>query len=203
MSQVINFVLLREGRSDDALEVVLRNLLSRVTSSPVVGSTRDYGGTVESKLRQLQSESGQVDLVFVHRDADGPQADQRLAEIRQAANAGGLPCPVLPLVPIQETEAWLLLDEQEIRRVVGNPTGKASLNIPRRAVIESTPNPKELLHNALLAASETSGRRRQKVLRRIPAHCRQLMEGLDINGPVTALTAWQRLQTDISATYSN
>lgn len=176
MTKVINFVLLREGSSDDALVVVLRQVLASVSSAPVLGSTRDYRGTVASKLHQLRAESGQLDLVFVHRDADGPLADDRIAEIRQAAQAVRLPCPVLPLVPIQETEAWLLLDESEIRRVVGNPTGKVPLHLPRLTSVESTPRPKEILHKALLSASETRGRRRQKVTQHLGQHCRQLLD---------------------------
>jgi hypothetical protein len=91
------------------------------------------------------------------------------------------------------TEAWLLLDEQAIRQVAGNPNGRANLGLPTFREIERVADPKARLRECLLAASDATGRRRDMVRNRFPEHRRQLLQRLDPNGPVASLKAWQAL----------
>jgi len=60
------------------------------------------------------------------------------------------------------TEAWLLHDEFAIRCASDNPNGKVALALPAVKDIEHIPDPKAVLHAALLDASEFTGRRREK-----------------------------------------
>jgi hypothetical protein len=123
----------------------------------------------------------------------------RYQEVADASHAEGIRPPVVAIVPIRMTEAWLLLDEAEIRRVAGRPNGREALGLPTHVEAERMANPKQRLLDVLIAASETSGRRRDQFKRDFDRHRSLLLERLDIDGAVTKLQAWQRMRTDIAA----
>jgi hypothetical protein len=101
---------------------------------------------------------------------------------------------VIPVIPVQETEAWLLLDEPAIRRVVGRPRGTNSLKLPPAQRVEYTSNPKEHLWRALEAAADRQGRRRLTDRDRSDYRY-QLLYDLDVrpDAPVRALPAFAAL----------
>lgn len=143
----------------------------------------------------LRFEPG-VDLIFVHRDADARSAGARRREIEAAAVDAG-PVKIIPVVPIQETEAWLLLDEQAIRDVAENPHGKATLHLPRPSRVEMKARPKEILQAALIAASELKGQRLEKFRKAFGIHRALLLERVEPNGPIRTLSAWKALVRSI------
>lgn len=196
----VTFALLREGPSDDGLIPHLAGLILRAGGTEAIGQSRDYAGTPTSKLRRLRAEGSEIDVVFVHRDADREGAHARRSEVEQAVSAAGVASLVVPVIPVQELEAWLLTDEAALRHVVGRPNGRAALGLPRLATIEKTPSPKEVLRSALLTASETSGRRRVQERRDFEKRRRALLDRLDISGPVRELAAWRQLELDIGST---
>lgn len=198
MNDALTFAFLREGTSDDGLLPHLRDLVVRAGAPAAIGSSRDYRGSTEQRLRQVQAEGANVDIVFVHRDADSPDGEPRREEVRQAAAAVGIPS-VVSVVPVQELEAWLLVDEAAIRHVVGRPSGRTPISLPRLAAIERAASPKEILQTACLTASETAGRRRAREQRDFPRRRLTLLERLDIDGPVRRLPSWQQLEADIEA----
>jgi len=181
----------------------LRTLLIRFGATEAVGQPRDYRGTPLNKLRLFRAEGISTDLVFIHRDADRARPEDRRAEIGDAAADCALPSLVIPVVPVQELEAWLMTDAQALRQIVGRPNGRAELGIPRLAAIETTPSPKERLRDALLAASEATGRRRVQERKDFEKRRRALLERLDIDGPVRQLAAWRQLEADIQAAVTN
>jgi hypothetical protein len=140
------------------------------------------------------------DLVFIHRDAEAVAADIRFAEVTDAAVAVGLAKDiVVPVVPVRMTEAWLLLDEVEIRRVAGRPASTVALGLPKARAVEQVADPKALLQQTLLKAGNPTGRRRREQFKRdFGAHRALLLQRLDIDGPVTHLESWQRLKQDIA-----
>jgi len=103
-------------------------------------------------------------------------------------------------VPVQETEAWLLLDEESIRSIAGKPSGRSPLEIPSPARVESIAKPKEKLMEMLAIASELSGRKLKRFKKRFPDHRRLLIERLDIDGLISQVPAWQQLCKDIEST---
>ena len=111
--------------------------------------------------------------------------------------------PCIAVVPIQELEAWLLVDEGAIRRVVGRPKGRVDLQIPALVLIEKSSSCKDILRSALLAASETTGRGRDRVRQMFDQHRMLLLERLDTDGPVRSLSAWLRLERDVSTAVEN
>ncbi|MCB0107869.1 MAG: DUF4276 family protein, partial [Caldilineaceae bacterium] len=147
----IHFVLISEGSSDDGLIPHLETLCIKCGATEVTGIAPDLrrlpqhvGHSVVDKLRVVLQLEPQANLVFIHRDADSPQAQSRYDEIAEAVVACELQKQWVAIVPIQETEAWLLLDEDAIKQVAGKPGSKVNLMLPSAATIESINNPKEM-----------------------------------------------------------
>ncbi len=194
----VTFALIREGTSDDGLIPHLQTLLVRHGAASAVGASRPYKGDIRRRIEQLLAEDTLVDIVFVHADADARDSSVRRAQIEEAAREGlpeGGLC--IPVVPVQELEAWLLVDEVEIRRVTGRPSGTQPLGIPAVRAIETTSSPKEVLQRALLQVSDTTGRRRDKERSMFPQRRRTLLERLDLNGAVKELSSFQQLLGDV------
>ena len=193
----ISFVLLCEGSSDEGLRPHLETLLIHFGAQEATGMTDARKGPIATRLGQLFREGADLDMVFIHRDSDGPDRDRREREIQRGVEDSGFPHPHVPVIPVQETEAWLLLDEQAIRNVVARPSGKQPLRLPKPNAIEGTRNPKEILQNALLAASGASGRRLRKEKNNFSRHREVLLQRLDPFGAVRGLPSWQCLERDI------
>ncbi|MFC9475943.1 hypothetical protein ACFTS5_27480 [Nocardia sp. NPDC056952] len=202
-ARVFSGLFVCEGSSDQPLAAIVERLfiehdINLRLSNPDFGLLpkvgKDVGSTVGAGLRLF---GGSVDLVAVHRDADNAGAMSRRLEIEKAIEANRYNGITLPVVPVRMTEAWLLLDEAAIRRVAGVPNGKVKLGLPRHNRVESDPDPKQTLRRCLLEASECTGRRREMVAKRFSHHRRQLLELLDVEGPVRELTSWGQLLDDV------
>jgi hypothetical protein len=141
-----------------------------------------------------------VDLVVVHRDVDSATPSDRLLEVQEALHAAGVDAPLVPVLPVRMTEAWLLLDEAAIRTVAGNPRGRQVLSLPKVHEVERLADPKARLRETLMAAADVRGRRRSRLDRRFDSHRRQLLERLDPTGPVTHLSSWVALVADVDGT---
>ena len=194
----VSFAFLCEGSSDRGLIAHLETLLVHFGAQEATGMPGPQKGTIPARLQQLLAEAtgAGINMVFIHRDSDGPDREGREREIRQGVEESGFPHPFIPVIPVQETEAWLLLDEQAIRDVVASK-GKQPLRLPKPNAIEGTRKPKEILQKALLAASETSGRRLKKEKNSFNHHRRMLLQRFDPFGAVRDLPSWQRLERDI------
>jgi len=203
----IYFVFVGEGPTDDALVPHLEKLCIFCGAEEANGIAVDWrriperpSKKVKDKIRlALELEPG-ANLIFIHRDADHPDPEPRHEEIHRALEDLRLEIPGVAVVPVQETEAWLLLDEMEIRRAAENPNGKAPLNLPAPTRVEEIARPKELLFETLLKASELSGRRREKFKKTLQQRRRLLLERLDPEGEVRRLRAWQRLRAELAET---
>lgn len=164
------------------------------------------GGTgrrVEDRLRFLLTQGAEVDMFFVHRDAEGQPVELRQTEIEAGSERAGVMVPVVPVIPVRMTEAWLLLDEAEIRRVAGRPRGRTPLSLPAARSVESIPDPKQVLLDTLLSACELTGRRRAQFRRDFSRHRRLLLQRIDRNGPINQLTAWSQLKENIADALTN
>lgn len=148
-------------------------------------------GSIEARLRRVLELGGTYDVVFVHRDADNAGVDVRRLEVESAVEAVYDAAACVPVVPVRMTEAWLLLDESAIRNVAGNPRGRMNLDLPTPREVERLADPKTLLKEKLALASGQSGRRLMTVKKRFDQNRQQLLERLDIDGPVEQLSAWQ------------
>lgn len=200
----IDFVFIGEGPSDEGLVSHLEMLCIEAGAVEVTGIAPDFaripglvGRSVTEKIRATMQLEPNANLYFVHRDSDSPDATPRYREIDEAVINCGLTKEHVAVIPVQETEAWLLLDEAAIRVVAGKPSGRTKLNLPMLSSVENLANPKERLQDALIRASGTSGRRLDKFRAQFPTHRRLLLQRLSPNGPVTELSAWRRMRADI------
>ncbi|NKZ78362.1 DUF4276 family protein [Rhodococcus hoagii] len=175
----------------------LRTLVVRSGATEAIGKAVWSAGTVAQKIESICEQEPDLDLIFVHRDADGPAPDARIREIAGAAEKYDKQERVVPVVPVQELESWLLTDESAIRTVVGNPKGRTPVSVPSVTKIPSTRNAKEVLAAACADASGTSGRRLAKVNKSFNRHRAVLLERLDIDGSINELESWGRLVADI------
>lgn len=202
----IRFALVSEGSSDRGLVVHLESLCRRAGATEVEGIAPDLGRlpgkigkTVAEQVRAMLSLEPGIDLIFIHRDADDADdaAARRVIE-RGLASIGSQAPPHVKVVPVQELEAWLLLDEAEIRAVAGSPRGRQDLGLPAVGQIEATKDPKERLDQALVRASGFNGHRLVRFRRRLPQLRAVLLQRLNVEGPVAELSAWRTLVSDIS-----
>lgn len=136
------------------------------------------------------------DLLFVHRDAEGATRQARVDEIvrarEQALRHGPVP-PVICVVPVRMTEAWLLSDEKAVRQAAGNPNGRQPLALPRVHELEAMPDPKATLRQLWREASDLRGQRLKR-LRVAP----DLLAGfIDDFSVLRGLPAFQALEADI------
>jgi hypothetical protein len=194
----VRFVLVCEGASDSGLAVHLQILCVECGASEAIGTAPDFsllpnppGHDVKSRITAALRLDPAANLVFVHRDADGRTERRRLREITGASETFDV--PIIPVIPIQATEAWLLLDELAIRAVVENPRGNRRLNLPRPRAIEGLSDPKRRLRESLEIASELKGRRLTELKRSFGHHRALLLERLDLSGSIVQLSAWQKL----------
>jgi hypothetical protein len=193
-----------EGTSDQPLADIVEYLfaergrtlrLSRPNFAVLKGVDRDVRSKLVAGSRLM--DDGPFDIAVVHRDADNAGWQNRRNEIEQAITLAEIECGCIPVIPIRMTEAWLLLDEQEIRDVAGNPNGRNDIALPEIHEVEGVANPKALLQYCLLEAASVRGRRRQTATTRFPQHRRQLLQRLDMHGPVTRLSSWKMLIEDV------
>ena len=163
----IRFTISAEGSSDAVLKPILRWTLDRFypekESEIYFDNFRQTGR--QGDLRQRLRDSLVLypcDVLVVHRDSDGQDAEAREAEIaRVVADLEGIHRTAI-VVPVRMTEAWLLTDEGAIRVAAGSPRGRMDLGLPTLAELERLAEPKERLHHALQVAGGFTGRRLKK-----------------------------------------
>ena len=197
-------ILFTDGVSDRPLAAHLeamcveRGVRVHVTAPEFERLPDPPGRRISDRLEFLLRGEQSPDLLFVHRDAEKLSVEHRLNEIDAAVQQVRAGLPTVPVIPVRMTEAWLLADQQLIRRVAGRPNSTDDLEIPGLHRLESLPDPKGVLQKALAIASGTSGRHRKKFDRRFSSHRRLLVERLDRSGPVSHLPRWQALKSDLS-----
>ena len=199
----VQFVLISEGSSDNGLVSHLEAVCIHVGADEAAGITFDrqrlgpIGSKVADKLRAAMTLEPQANLFFIHRDADSPDPEPRYEEIKQAVQHCTLKEAWVAVVPIQETEAWLLLDTPAIRRVAGRLKGTQPLGLPTAHTVEAARRPKELLQSAIVTAADVTGRKLEKLKRDFPTQRQILLQGLSINGPQREIPSWQRMVEDL------
>jgi hypothetical protein len=98
-------------------------------------------------------------------------------------------------------EAWLLFNETAIRQAAGNPNGTVILSMPRLIDVENIPDPKDVLHNLVLAATDLPTRRRKrfdvnKAVHLIPKY-------IDDFSPLKNLPAFSSLEEQVVQTITD
>lgn len=200
--RTVRYALLADGPTDEALTFILTWLLHQhLGNCSIVPIWPDL--SADRPARRLRArivrcaELYPCDVLFIHRDAENQEHSRRVEEITRARDQAGrrvaLP-PVIPVVPVRMTEAWLLADETAIRQVAKRPRRRDQLSLPRIRDLERLPNPKALLRALILDASGSRGRRRGRVRvdpRQVAAETRDFSS-------LRVLPAFQALEADIA-----
>jgi hypothetical protein len=145
------------------------------------------------------------DLLFVHRDAERDDRGVRVAEIRGACSSLSEPptCPVVCVIPVRMTEAWLLHDEDAIKAAADNPRCKRRLPLPAPQAVEAIPDPQNVLHELLKGASELSPRRLKDFRYGQRVHrVAQYTADQKGFGALRRLTAFQALEAELAVAVS-
>jgi len=196
----IHFVLICEGTSDEGLIPHLETLCLDAGADEVYGnapdlSRRNVGHALKDKIQAILELEPQANLLFLHRDADAWDSTNRHEEITKVTISCGLTKKWVAVVPVQETEAWLLLDEKAIRTVAGKPNGRTTLKLPRPTLVENIASPKEVLKEKLSLAAEVTGRRHQSFIAKFPSMRRLLLQRLAVGGPLLQVHSWCKMKS--------
>jgi hypothetical protein len=198
----LRYTLIVDGTSDRALLYILNWLLRRLGVGGIDDQWADFSRFPKPPKKLAEKVIRAIDLfpcdiLFIHRDAEREPIDKRVSEIRDAENLvkSLINLPIVCVIPVRMTEAWLLFDELAIRRAVGNPNGKQRLNLPKITEIESIPNPKIKLEEIF---STASGRTKRRQENHIPID--RLAELIDDFEPLLDLTAFQKLEEELRHT---
>lgn len=199
----LRVLFLSEGSSDEGLVPHIEKIAAEAdipvtVSAPELEWLRTpVGHSVAEKLRATRRLSDAYHLAVLHRDADRQGPRQRREEIADAVAREWPGLPHVPVVPVRMLEAWLLLDEQAIRQVAGNPRGRMDLCLPSSSAVENVADPKDRLKETLARASGLNGRRLRELHTRFPRNRHRLLELLDQDGPVAKVPSWQTFVADL------
>lgn len=199
----LRYILVTDGSSDRTLLPILNWVCREHFPTPIEGrwfDPRPFGPPsipLKGRIR-LSLELYPCDLLFIHRDAESEKPQKRYDEIIQAAASPSESSerrPFVCIVPVRMTEAWLLFNENAIRRAAGNPNGVLNLKLPDIKRVEQVKDPKTVLFTAFRTASELNARR----LKKLNVHqCRlRVAELITDFSPLRQLDAFKRLEEDI------
>lgn len=198
----LRYTLLCDGSSDALLRHPIEWSLRSMGWYEVEGEWADLrvipdvGRGLPARIKtSLTHYAGE--LLFVHRDAEGDPMSLRVAEIRAAAERVGLRIPHVCVVPVRMTESWLLHDEAAIRSAAGRPHGNVGLDLPKLKLLEKLPDPKAVLRDALLEASEATGRLRRRKIRDFGVMRARVAELIADYGDLRALAAFERFEHEL------
>lgn len=169
--RVLNCLLVREGPSD---EWFLAPLLQRALVN-VVGESFDEAIEImpirtlradhqrpHDVVEAAKGEDGDIDVLLYHHDG-APQASSAalVGRMRKAWAARAGAEPLIPVVPVRETEAWALADQEALADVLRlTPSSVAKVVPDRGAAVEGIRDPKQAL-KMLVAPTRGAGARRR------------------------------------------
>jgi hypothetical protein len=185
----INYLLLGEGNTDAVLLSIIDWLITEHTQADFTGNFLAIRGTTSYRIQAGRKAYPDSDVIFIHRDADKAGYGARYAEIEHEI---GKMEGYIPVIPVRETEAWLLFDEQALRAAAGNPYGRTHLDLPDIAQLERLTDPKQTLNRLLNEATGKSHKRQREsdMMLYMPNHITDYR-------PLRALAAFKELETHI------
>ncbi|MCY4505436.1 MAG: hypothetical protein OXG35_00530 [Acidobacteria bacterium] len=194
MSRQLTWSVVADGGTDRLLVPIIQWAIHRL--DPVVeilepefrkrhGSVVDFLGAYESRVM----------LVFVHRDSENVSLQRRLREFKAVTRPS-----VVPVVPVQMSEAWILFDGAAVAKAAGSPSSRVP--VPAIGDIEGISNPKERLDDLLFrAAGSPTGRRGRNFKRSIVDRRVSVAEYISDYDPLRRLPAFRRFQESLAEQY--
>lgn len=206
----LGLALFAEGPTDHRF---LHPVLSRLTEDIFlpelvdIGEVRELHSPVpasassraERILTAARDALGAWDVLFIHTDGEGDAGRARAqrvdpARARIAAELAGAGESV-GVVPVRETEAWMLCDPDALRAALHTTLSNEALGLTARPrTVESVTDPKAALRAIGARVAGPRGRPRQAV--RSPHFLERLGEAIDLER-LRAVPAFQRLEADL------
>lgn len=173
----LSLALYCEGSTDNRflppiIEKTARSILDEHRQNHVAVSTPglitvNRRNRAESILQAAREAFGYHALI-VHADADHPQPHQARIErfdpgFRCVQGATGNLCKcLLPIIPVQAIEAWIMADCERLMSLIGTNLHPIDLGIPEHtSQVEAIASPKLKLRNAVRVAYASRSRRRR------------------------------------------
>lgn len=198
----IRYTLISDGSSDRILIPILNWLLEVLCKESAIqpqwADLRGLKNPPKSLPERLKCaiDYYPCNFLFIHRDAESQNPSERKREIMTALEESAVIPPAVCVVPVRMSEAWLLLNDRAIRTAVGRPSGRVQLQLPSADRAEHTPDPKEVLFQALRDASECTGRRLNNLNERVLRY--RVAELIDDYSILRRLSAFQQLEDDLT-----
>lgn len=194
MSRQLTWSIVADGGTDLMLVPVIQWAIHRIDPDVEIlePEFRKRRGSVEDFLRTYNS--GAM-VVFVHRDSENLTLENRLREFHGVTRAD-----VVPVVPVQMSEAWILFDGAAVAKAAGSPA--AEVVAPVVAEIENIRNPKARLDELLFrAAGWPAGRRGRNFRRSIAKRRVNVAAHIADYSPLEGVLAFRRFQEVLAERY--
>lgn len=160
-------VLIREGPSDDwFLPILLRRAVEALAleSFPACREVQEIRSLPQagnqhpaSVLDAVAAEHGTFDVLLYHHDGAPPgKSDPVIRRMREAWAASRFAEPLVAVVPMRETEAWLLADRPALLRVLN--VRKLAGDFVSGGMVENCSDPKRVVAGLLREAGFDPGR---------------------------------------------
>jgi hypothetical protein len=191
MTGAVRAAIIADGSSDAALRPVItwsfRQAAPNASFEEPIFAIRRNDQTLDAEIARVRNEY-KPNIVFVHRDAEREDFCTRRSEIPREPD-------LVAIVPVRMTEAWLLIDEQAIRRAADNPNGRVALDMPPVGRLEDLPDPKEVLQRLLVESSELPARRKKRFDRQKALH--RVAELIEDFSPLRRLSAFNEFWNEL------
>lgn len=125
-----------------------------------------HGEGFIEQIKNITRDFSYFHVICIHCDSDDPSPQNVLnykinPAIDAVRNIEDACKNLVPIIPVQMTEAWMLADYNLLKTKIGTTKTNLELNLPRKNRIEAIPNPKQLISDIIrISQSETSRRRR-------------------------------------------
>lgn len=211
---VLVSALYAEGRSDERfLPVLLQRTLAALLNlhasqavdvwDPVIIRQVKRPTREESILAAAEQCAG-YNILFVHADADDTSTERAYSEriepglsmVQSAQNNGiSVPQHLVPVIPIQMVEAWLLADAEALCDTIGIALADTAHLIPTGAhEIEGLADPKTRLLEIVRYAQLHRPRRRRNIV--LGEYYEPMANRIQLH-KLQRLSSYQRLQADL------
>lgn len=194
MSRQLTWSIVADGGTDRLLVPIIQWAIHRLDPDVEIlePEFRKRRGSVEDFL--LAHASGAM-LVFVHRDSENLALEDRLREFQSVTRPN-----VVPVVPVQMSEAWILFDGSAVAKAAGSPSSE--VQVPAVAELEGVAGPKDRLDDLLFrAAGSPTGRRGRNFKRSIANRRVSVAEYISDYSPLMRLPAFLRFQESLAGSY--
>lgn len=194
----LTYTLLADGSSDKVLMPIINWVLEQIPNTRL---TAQFAAITPPPSKGLLCrakaaiDTYECDILLVHRDAENASIVERSNEIKK--NLRKLNKTYVPIVPIRMSEAWLLIDENAIRSAASNPNGSSILKLPKIERLEKIKDPKAILFEQLILASELSSARLKKFSPESRRH--RVSELITDFSPLRKLSAFQQFEDELKA----